>query len=114
MIDRLTIAAAAVTMALLLGSHRAPAFAHEREERAAREDHDQEKALGARERGEILPLNKVMAAANIGLLGEIAKIELEKEGGVWIYEFKIITPKGRMVKVSVDAKTGKLIEKRGD
>ena len=70
--------------------------------------------LGARERGEILPLNQVIATVNAGVSGEIARVELEKEGGVWIYEFKIISPNGRMVEVTVDAKTGKLIGKRGD
>ena len=41
------------------------------------------------------------------------RIELEKEDGIWVYEFKVISPQGRMIEVHVDAKTGKLVDKKG-
>ena len=77
------------------------------------EEHDEDRARVAVQRGEILPLEQVLAALKGGVTGEISKVELEKEHGIWVYEFKVISPGGRMMEVSVDAKTGKLIEKKG-
>jgi uncharacterized membrane protein YkoI len=77
------------------------------------EDHDEDRARAAVQRGEILPLEQVLAGLKSGVTGEISGVELEKEHGIWVYEFKIISPRGRMMEVSVDAKTGKLIEKKG-
>ncbi len=84
------------------------AFAHEHEER------EEDRARGALERGEILPLDQIIGRLREANSGEIAGVELEKEGGIWIYEFKIISPAGRMVKVRMDAKTGKQIEKKAE
>jgi uncharacterized membrane protein YkoI len=77
------------------------------------DEHDEDRARAAVQRGEILPLEQVLAALKRGVTGEISRVELEKEGGIWVYEFKVISPRGRMIEVSVDAKTGKLIEKKG-
>ena len=78
------------------------------------EEHDEDRARAAVQRGEILPLEQVLAQLKSGVTGEISSIELEKEGGIWVYEFKLISPRGRMMEVSVDAKTGKLIGKKGE
>jgi uncharacterized membrane protein YkoI len=87
------------------------AFGHERDKN--REMTDGDRARGALERGEVLPLEQVMARLEGHIRGEISGIELEKEHGVWVYEFKVISPHGQMVEVHIDAKTGKLIEKKG-
>jgi uncharacterized membrane protein YkoI len=76
---------------------------------AAHGEHDEEAARHALENGEILPLERVIAGLRSLVPGEISGLELEKEKGVWVYEFKIISPDGRMLKVHVDAKTGKPI-----
>lgn len=74
---------------------------------AAKEEvHDEELARQALENGEILPLDRVMARLKEMFPGDISGLELEKENGIWIYEFKLISPAGRMVKVRIDAKTG--------
>jgi uncharacterized membrane protein YkoI len=78
---------------------------------AAHEEHDEEAARHALENGEIVPLERVIAELGAAVPGEISGLELEKEHGIWIYEFKIISPDGRMLKVRVNAKTGKLIKK---
>ena len=78
------------------------------------EEHDEDRARAAVQGGEILPLEQVLAALKGGVSGEISKVELEKEGGIWVYEFKVISPGGRMMEVYVDAKTGKLTRKRVD
>ena len=75
--------------------------------------HDEERARRALENGEILPLDRVIAPLNDRVSGEISGVELEKEKGTWIYEFKIISPAGEMQTVRINAMTGNLIGKAG-
>ena len=77
------------------------------------EAHDEERARRALENGEILPLDRVIAPLNDRGSGEISGVELEKEKGIWIYEFKIISPAGEMQTVRINAMTGNLIGKAG-
>jgi uncharacterized membrane protein YkoI len=107
------VSRAAMAAALFLGAAAVPAaFGHEHGSSHA--EHDEEKARAAVESGEILPLDKVVAALKTGVKGEISSIELEYERGIWVYEFKVISPRGRMIEAYVDAKSGKLIEKKGE
>ncbi len=78
------------------------------------ETHDADRARQALEKGEVLPLDDVLARLRAAMPGEISGVELEKEGGVWVYEFKVISPAGRMVEVRIDAKTGQPIGKSGE
>ena len=80
---------------------------------AGREVHDEDQARHALENGEIVPLDRVMAWLHDAVPGEVSGLELEKENGTWVYEFKIISPDGRMLHVRVNAKTGQLIGKAG-
>jgi uncharacterized membrane protein YkoI len=73
------------------------------------EAHDEDRARDALERGEILPLERVMALLRAAVPGEISGVELEREGRRWVYEFKVIAPSGRMIEVRIDAKTGDVI-----
>jgi len=73
--------------------------------------HDEDRARLALEKGETLPLDRVIARLNGAISGEISGLELEKENGIWIYEFKVISPAGQMVTVRLNAKTGELIGK---
>ena len=75
-----------------------------------RADDDQDKARAALERGEIRPLAEVMAAAKARVPGEIAKIELDRDDGRWVYEFKILTPDGARREVEIDAGTLQILE----
>jgi uncharacterized membrane protein YkoI len=78
-----------------------------------REIHDEELARHALENGEIVPLDRVVGWLHDAVPGEVSGLELEKENGTWVYEFKIISPDGRMLQVRVNAKTGQLIGKAG-
>jgi uncharacterized membrane protein YkoI len=93
---------------VLLPDVQPAAFAHEKHE-----DHDEEQARHALEMGEILPLDRVIAGLGNTVPGEVTAVELEKENGTWIYELKVISPDGRMLRVRVDAKTGQLIDQTG-
>lgn len=70
----------------------------------------QDCALGEREKGTIRPLPEVLAAARAAVPGEVVKIELEREDGIWVYEIKILTPSGRRRTVEVNAETLAIIK----
>ncbi len=109
---RLTSFLTAFMLALLASLDAiSPGLAHEPGENHDMTDED--KALGALERGEVLPLDRVLANLRDRVPGEISGIELEKENGVWVYEFKVISPRGQMMEVHIDAKTGQLIDEKG-
>lgn len=78
--------------------------------RASSRDRDdcktsQDCARDAFQSGEIRPLAEVIAAARAKVPGEVVKVELEREHGVWVYEIKILTSEGRRREVEIDAKT---------
>jgi hypothetical protein len=85
-----------------LSAFPAPVLAHE--------EHDEDRARHALEAGEVIPLDRILAALGNTAPGEISAVELERENGIWIYEFKVISPEGRMVTVRVDAKTAKPVK----
>ena len=74
----------------------------------------EEGARRALENGEILSLDRVITLLRGAVPGEISSVELEKVKGVWIYEFRVISPDGWMIEVYIDAKTGQLIRKAGE
>ena len=76
------------------------------EERAAKQQ-AQQAALAALQRGEILPLARIMQIATTRVPGDI--IEIEYKAGPK-YEVKILTPDGRIREVNLDAKTGEIIK----
>ena len=43
------------------------------------------------ERGEIRPLEEILASLAVTQPGEVVAIDLEKEDGRWVYELKIVT-----------------------
>ena len=70
---------------------------------------DQDIALGAMQRGEILPLEKVLAEVRGTIPGEIVKIELINHRGAWLYSIRIIAPGGVLSHIRMDARTGKTV-----
>jgi uncharacterized membrane protein YkoI len=90
----------------------APLAADDEDESEERHDHDDVRQ--AVERGEALPLDAVLAAVEKQVKGEVVGVEFEKEGGVWVYEFRIIDPSGRMIEVLADARTAAVIDVEGE
>lgn len=70
----------------------------------------QDCALGAREEGRIRPLSEVLAAARAAVPGEVIKVELERERGVWVYEIKILATSGKRREVELNAETLAIIK----
>lgn len=74
-------------------------------------DHDL--ARQALERGEVMPLEAVLAEVRRSVSGELVGIELEHEQGAWRYEIKIILPGGGLTELKVDARTGRIVRTKG-
>jgi uncharacterized membrane protein YkoI len=66
---------------------------------------DQDCALNALNSGEIRPLPEVLAIARDKLPGEVVKIELERDDGIWVYEIKVLIPSGKRRKIEINART---------
>ena len=70
----------------------------------------QDEILAAVRRGEMRPRAQIEEAVRGRLPGEVIKVEIERDEGVWIYEFKTLDGRGRRHDVYVDAKTGVIVE----
>jgi len=78
---------------------------------AARADdrRDHERARAAVQAGLVLPLPALLERVQRHTPGQVLEVELEQEDGRWIYELKLLQPGGQLVKLEVDAATGKLL-----
>lgn len=68
-----------------------------------------DRARRAVEEGRILPLKDILARAESAYPGRMVEAELEDEGGVMLYEIKMLTRDGRVMKLHYDAATGELV-----
>lgn len=60
------------------------------------------------EAGEIKSLADILASIRGKLPGEVAGVEIERERGRWVYEFRVVDDKGRLYEVHVDARSGEI------
>lgn len=70
----------------------------------------QDELLAAVRQGQARPLADIEEALRGKLPGEVIKVEIEREKGSYIYEFKTLDARGRRHDVYVDAKTGDILE----
>jgi uncharacterized membrane protein YkoI len=68
-------------------------------------DGDHERARRAREAGEIVGLDKLLAAVARDAPGRVVDVELERKGGSYVYEIKLLAPDGNRRKLYYDART---------
>jgi uncharacterized membrane protein YkoI len=78
---------------------------------AAGSDHD--RARRAVEEGRVLPLKDILARVQQANAGQVIEAELEEKGDVFVYEIKILTDDGRVMKLLYDAQTGDLLKALG-
>jgi uncharacterized membrane protein YkoI len=74
----------------------------------AGDKHDHDKARAALERGEIRPLEEILALVRDRLEGRIVGVEIERKKGHWMYEFRLVDDKGRISEAYVDGLSGKI------
>ena len=68
----------------------------------------------ALQRGEVLPLTRILEIANQQVPGDVIEVELEQEKVGLIYEIKILTGNGRVREVKIDARTGNVVKIEDD
>lgn len=68
----------------------------------------------ALQRGEVLPLVRILAIANQQVPGDVIEVELEQDKVGLIYEIKILTGNGRVREVKIDARTGNVVKIEDD
>jgi uncharacterized membrane protein YkoI len=80
------------------------------------DDDDHERARLALQRGEIRPLTEIMGRLQAELGGEVIEVEFKhrRRNRVFAYQFKVLTPRGRISEVLVDAATAKILERDDD
>ena len=80
----------------------------------AEDDHDQ--ARRALKRGEIRPLPDIMTQLRGQQGGEVIEVSFKSKRGSrnYAYEFTVLTPRGRISEVLVDAATAKILEREDD
>jgi len=74
------------------------------------DDDDHDRARRALQSGEVLPLAEILTRLASVAPGRVIETELEFDDGRYIYEFKLISPGGRLMEAEVDATSGRLIE----
>lgn len=80
---------------------------------------DQDRARAAMLRGEVEPLPKALSVLEKHFTGDVIEVELEEEefadrGPTLIYEMKILSPQGRVIKVKLHAKTLEMLSAVGN
>ncbi|GAB3546888.1 hypothetical protein GCM10027343_25410 [Noviherbaspirillum agri] len=78
----------------------------------ASEQRDHDRARQALQAGEVLPLKAVLERVEQDYPGQVMEVELEREGGRWVYEIKILRTGGSLLKLKVDARDGTPLEKK--
>jgi uncharacterized membrane protein YkoI len=71
---------------------------------------DQDGARAAVKRGDAAPFEKILKAARPQIQGEIVGQLLEQHQGVWLYEFRVVSPDGHMHYMHFGARTGRYVE----
>ena len=95
---------------IVFGFVAGPTAAPAEEAYDRRRDHDL--ARQGQMQQTMLPLRTIVMAVHQAIPGDIAGIELERRGGNWLYEIKVISPKGVMIEVHIDARTGAILPDR--
>ena len=70
-------------------------------------DHD--RARQALEAGEVLPLRTILDRVEREYPGQVLEVELERDGGRWVYEITTLRSGGSLVKLKVDARDGTVL-----
>ncbi len=76
-------------------------------------DGDGERARAALQAGQIRPLQQVLDTVARQWNGEVISVELDWEDGGWVYEVKLLSPQGAVIKLEYDAKAVTLIKAKG-
>lgn len=102
----LALRRAVVALSVLLLGGTAAVQASDHDER------DHERARQAMTTGQVLPLRTVLERLEREHPGQVLEVELERDGGRWTYEVKLLARDGQLVKILLDARTAAVLGSR--
>lgn len=78
-------------------------------QRNNRDDDDQDLARQALQRGEVLPISRILELVAQYLPGDVIEVQLDERRGRLEYEIRVLTPSGRVRELVLDARTGAFV-----
>lgn len=72
---------------------------------------DQDRARAALQAGEVLSLKTILERIERDHPGQVIEAELERKGGRWVYELKLVQGGGRFVKLEIDASSAEVLRR---
>ena len=75
---------------------------------------EQDIAREALQRGDVLPITRILAVVATSVPGEIVEVKLETRRTPLSYEVKVLTPSGVVREVEIDARTGVITQVEDD
>jgi uncharacterized membrane protein YkoI len=75
----------------------------------SRHEREQDTIREALQRGEVLPLAKILAIAQQNVPGDVIEVELETERASLVYEIKVLSQSGRVREIKIDARSGTVV-----
>lgn len=82
--------------------------------RGGRDDDDYQRVWETRKRGSILPLEKILEGVLQSHPGEVIEIEYDDDGELLVYEIKVLTARGFVLEMDVDARNGNILDLEED
>ena len=79
---------------------------------AGKDDHEEARRL--LQRGEIQPIAKILEAVQRRIPGDVIEVELEREDGKWEYQVDVLATNGRLLKVTLNARTAAVLKVEDD
>lgn len=76
----------------------------------AQADDDHERAREAVRRGELLPLERILALHPLRPGERLLEVEVERDNGRWEYELELLGADGRVREIEVDGASGALLD----
>lgn len=80
---------------------------------AGADEDDHERARRAVQAGQVVPLRTILDNVARDFPGDVIETELEDRHGTPVYEIKVISPEGRVMKVYYDARDGSVLKVKG-
>ena len=63
--------------------------------------------------GEVLPLSAVLGIVRSQFSGRVMDVNLKRRAQSYVYQVKLLTPDGRLMRIAVDARTGRIGSVKG-
>jgi uncharacterized membrane protein YkoI len=70
---------------------------------------DNDLARSALQRGEVLPITRILPLVSQYLPGDVVEVRLETKRGHLYYEIKVLAPSGHVRELVLDARTGEFV-----